>query len=42
MDTVITNAVILDHWGIVKADIGLKNGRSPASARPATRTSSPA
>jgi urease subunit alpha len=27
MDTVITNAVILDHWGIVKADVGLKNGR---------------
>ncbi|HTP40277.1 MAG TPA: urease subunit alpha, partial [Steroidobacteraceae bacterium] len=27
MDTVITNAVILDHWGIVKADIGLKHGR---------------
>ncbi|MDB5804424.1 MAG: ureC [Betaproteobacteria bacterium] len=27
MDTVITNAVILDHWGIVKADIGLKDGR---------------
>src|SRR5471032_470047 len=26
VDTVITNAVILDHWGIVKADIGLKNG----------------
>jgi urease subunit alpha len=26
-DTVITNAVIVDHWGIVKADIGLKNGR---------------
>jgi urease subunit alpha len=25
-DTVITNAVIVDHWGIVKADIGLKNG----------------
>jgi urease subunit alpha len=25
-DTVITNAVILDHWGIVKADIGLKDG----------------
>ncbi len=25
-DTVITNAVIIDHWGIVKADIGLKNG----------------
>jgi len=26
MDTVITNAVIIDHWGIVKADIGIKNG----------------
>ena len=26
-DTVITNAVILDHWGIVKADIGIKDGR---------------
>ena len=26
MDTVITNAVILDHWGIVKADIGVKDG----------------
>ncbi len=27
MDTVITNATIIDHWGIVKADIGIKNGR---------------
>ena len=26
-DTVITNAVIIDHWGIVKADIGIKDGR---------------
>ena len=26
-DTVITNAVIVDHWGIVKADIGIKAGR---------------
>ena len=26
MDTVITNAVILDHWGVVKADVGLRNG----------------
>ncbi len=26
-DTVITNALIIDHWGIVKADIGLKEGR---------------
>ena len=27
VDTVLTNALILDHWGIVKADIGLLNGR---------------
>ena len=27
LDLVITNAVILDHWGIVKSDIGVKNGR---------------
>ncbi len=27
VDTVITNALILDHWGIVKADIGIKEGR---------------
>ncbi|MDO8300957.1 urease subunit alpha [Lacisediminimonas sp.] len=27
MDTVITNAVVLDHWGIVKADVGIKGGR---------------
>ncbi|MGO9419020.1 urease subunit alpha [Roseiarcus sp.] len=26
VDTVITNAVILDHWGIVKADVGVKDG----------------
>jgi len=26
-DLVITNALIIDHWGIVKADIGVKNGR---------------
>lgn len=26
-DLVITNALIIDHWGIVKADIGIKNGR---------------
>ena len=29
-DTVITNALILDHWGIVKADIGIKDGRIAA------------
>lgn len=27
VDTVITNALILDHWGIVKADIGIREGR---------------
>ncbi len=30
MDTVITNALILDHWGIIKADVGLKDGRIAA------------
>ena len=30
MDTVLTNALILDHWGIIKADIGLKDGRIAA------------
>src|SRR5690349_11162791 len=29
-DTVITNAVILDHWGIVKADVGIKDGKIAA------------
>jgi urease subunit alpha len=27
LDLVITNALILDHWGIVKADIGIRDGR---------------
>src|SRR5258705_321663 len=27
LDLVITNALILDHWGIVKADIGIRAGR---------------
>lgn len=30
MDLVITNALIVDHWGIVKADVGVKNGRIAA------------
>jgi len=30
VDTVITNALILDHWGVVKGDIGLKDGRIAA------------
>ncbi|WP_434701470.1 urease subunit alpha [Pseudomonas sp. D1-36] len=30
VDTLITNALIIDHWGIVKADVGLKEGRIAA------------
>ena len=30
VDTVITNALIVDHWGIVKADVGIKDGRIAA------------
>src|SRR5260370_11596176 len=30
VDTVITNALILDHWGIVKADIAINDGRIAA------------
>ena len=30
VDTVITNAIIVDTWGIVKADIGMKDGLIPA------------
>jgi urease subunit alpha len=30
MDTVITNALILDYWGIIKADVGIKEGRIAA------------
>ena len=30
VDTVITNALIIDHWGIVKADIGITGGRISA------------
>ena len=30
MDTVITNVVILDHWGIVKTDVGIRDGRIAA------------
>ena len=39
LDLVITNALIVDHWGIVKADIGVKDGRVVAcgkSGNPAT------
>ena len=30
VDTVITNALIIDHWGIIKADVGLRDGRIAA------------
>ena len=30
VDTVVTNALIVDHWGIVKADVGIKEGRIAA------------
>jgi urease subunit alpha len=32
-DTVITGAVILDHWGVVKADVGIRDGRIVALGR---------
>jgi urease subunit alpha len=32
-DTVITGAVVLDHWGIVKADVGIRDGRIVALGR---------
>ena len=32
-DTVITNAIVLDHWGIVRADVGIRDGRI-VGARP--------
>ena len=38
-DLVITGAVILDHWGVVKADVGrARRSHRRASARPATPT----
>ncbi|MCW3042464.1 MAG: urease subunit alpha, partial [Actinobacteria bacterium] len=30
VDLVITNAVVLDHWGVVKADVGVRDGRITA------------
>src|SRR5690242_2912784 len=32
-DTVVTGAVILDHWGVVKADVGIRDGRIVALGR---------
>ena len=42
VDTVITNALILDHWGIVKADVGIKGDRIAAIGKAGNPTSSPA
>jgi urease subunit alpha len=33
VDTVITNAIVLDHWGIVRADVGIRDGRIVALGR---------
>jgi urease subunit alpha len=33
LDTVITNVVVLDHWGVVKTDVGLRGGRIVALGR---------
>ncbi|NYI47328.1 urease subunit alpha [Nocardioides aromaticivorans] len=33
LDTVITNALVLDHWGVVRADVGIKDGRIVALGR---------
>ena len=37
-DLVITGAVVLDHWGVIKADVGIRDGGSSRWARPATPT----
>ena len=41
VDTVLTNALIVDHWGIVKADIGLKDGRIFAIGKAGTPDTQP-
>ena len=33
LDTVVTNAIVLDHWGIVRADVGIRDGRIVALGR---------
>jgi len=42
LDTVITNAIVVDHWGIVKADIGIRDGRIVAIGKAGNPTSWPA
>ena len=41
MDTVITNALIVDHWGIIKADVGLRDGRIAAIGKAANPDTQP-
>ncbi|WP_323379471.1 urease subunit alpha [Streptomyces durbertensis] len=44
VDTVITGALVLDHWGVVKADVGLRGGRVHAIGKaynPETMTPRP-
>jgi urease subunit alpha len=41
-DTVITNALILDHWGVVKADVALRNGRIEAIGKAGNPDTQPA
>ncbi|NBW56113.1 MAG: urease subunit alpha, partial [Betaproteobacteria bacterium] len=41
MDCVLTNALIVDHWGIVKADIGIKNSRIAAIGKAGNPDSQP-
>ena len=38
LDLVITNAIIIDWWGVVKADIGIRDGRTWGSAKPGIPT----
>ena len=33
LDTVITNAIVLDHWGVIRADVGIRDGRIVALGR---------
>lgn len=33
LDTVVTNALVLDHWGVVRADVGIRGGRIVALGR---------
>jgi urease subunit alpha len=42
MDTVITNALIVDHWGIIKADVGLRDGRIVAIGKAGNPDTQPA